>query len=319
MNKKAFLCIVATIVILSGCGSSTTNSEKKNTTSTGVTPSEATASPSEPTPEPKKKLTASEKLALNYVEIFLNGSDIEAKKKFVSENILPDVQPIFQMAESTETPENNKLKNPTVIETADYTDKDGGKDKLVLIQGEKSSSNSELIIFIKDDKVGWGYSSNDKDKDAFNEVRKLFKEPVINTSDSGNAGTTEQSPEATLKEISNFVVSDIWNDGFVDISWYAGSGTGSTGQTIDIDFTIEQLAKAMTQKMEYDNYINNLDAKYDSIKSIWAKLTGEMDRMYKQIQDTPPIANDATTKIDTGIFTQYLRAFTDEVDKLPNT
>lgn len=182
------------------------------------------------------------------MEIFLNGSDIEAKKKFVSENILPDVQPIFQMAESTETPENNKLKNPTVIETADYTDKDGGKDKLVLIQGEKSSSNSELIIFIKDDKVGWGYSSNDKDKDAFNEVRKLFKEPVISTSDSGNAGTTEQSPEATLKEISNFVVSDIWNDGFVDISWYAGSGTGSTGETIDIDFTIEQLGKAMIQK-----------------------------------------------------------------------
>lgn len=155
MKIKAFLCIVATIVLLTGCGSSKSNSEEKNTTSTEVTqPSEATADSSKTaaaTPVPEKKLSESEKLALDYVEIFLNGSDIEAKKKFVSENILPDVQPIFQMAESNVTPENNKLKNASVIESADYTDKDGGKDKIVLIQGEKSSSSSELIVFIKDD------------------------------------------------------------------------------------------------------------------------------------------------------------------------
>ncbi|WP_449602750.1 hypothetical protein [Paenibacillus sp. Marseille-Q9583] len=319
MKIKAFLCIVATIVLLTGCGSSKSNSEEKKTTSAEVTQSEATADSSKTaaaTPVPEKKLSESEKLALDYVEIFLNGSDIEAKKKFVSENILPDVQPIFQMAESTETPENNKLKNASVIESADYTDKDGGKDKIVLIQGEKSSSSSELIIFMKDDKIGWGYSSNDKNKEPFNEMRKFFKEPVNNTSDSG---TTEQSPEATLKEISNFVISDIWNVGFVDISWYASSGTSSTGEAIDIDFTIEQLGKAMSTKLEYDNYINNLDTKYDSIKNIWSKLSGEIDRMYKQIQDTPPIANDATTKLDTGIFNQYQDAFSDEVDKLSNS
>lgn len=132
MKIKAFLCIVATIVLLTGCGSSKSNSEEKNTTSTEVTQSEATADSlktAAATPVPEKKLSESEKLALDYVEIFLNGSDIEAKKKFVSENILPDVQPIFQMAESTETPENNKLKNASVIESADYTDKDGGKTK----------------------------------------------------------------------------------------------------------------------------------------------------------------------------------------------
>lgn len=315
MKIKAFLCIVATLVLLTGCGSSKTDSEEKNTTATGVTQSEATADPAKSTaatPAPKKKLSDSEKLAVDYVEIFLNGSDIEAKKKFVSENIHPDVQPIFQMSESSETPENNKLKNASVIESADYTDKEGGKEKIVLIQGEKSSSSSELIIFIKDDKIGWGYSSNDNNKEPFNEMRKFFKEPVNNSADPG---TAEQSPEATLKEISNFIISDIWNDGFVDISWYASSGTSSTGQTIDIDFTIEQLGKAMNKKMEYDNYINNLDAKYDSIKNIWTKLSGEIDRMFKQIQDTPPIANDTTTKLDTGIFNQYLDAFTDEVNK----
>lgn len=319
MNKKAFICIAATLVILSGCGNSKTSSEETNNTqSTGVTQSETTKSPAESTPEPKKKkLSASEKLALNYVEIFLNGSDLEAKKKFVVENIHPDVQAIFKMAESTETSENNKLKNPAVVESVDYKDADGKKDKLVLVQGEKASSKNEVIIFIKEDKVGWGYSSDDNE--AFNKVRKLFKEPMIITADSGNTSSAEASPDATLQEISNFIVSDIWNVGFVDISWYASSGTSSTGQTLDIDFTIEQLGKAMNQKKEYDTYISNLDAKYDSIKGIWSKLSGEIDRMYKQIQDKPPIANDSTTKLDTGVFTQYLEAFTDEVDKLPNS
>lgn len=323
MKKKVMLCIIVTAAILSGCSSTKNKSDSVNAVSTEVTNSESSTTPSDTpsaTTKPEKKLTDSEKLALEYVDTYLNGSDIEAKKKFVSEKIHPDVKSLFQMAESTETSEDNKLKNAIVIESGDYIDSEGGKDKIVLIQGEKlSDPKSELIIFIKDDKVTWGYASSDNDKEPFNEMRKLFKEPVNNTSVSGNAGTTEQSPESTLNEISNFVVSDIWNDGFVDISWYASSGTSATGQTLDIDFSIEQLGKAMSKKMEYDNYMNNLDTKYDSIKNIWSKLSGEIDRMYKQIQDIPPIANDATTKLDTGIFNQYLDAFTDEVDKLPNS
>ncbi|ETT56330.1 hypothetical protein NYE24_12135 [Paenibacillus sp. FSL H7-0350] len=260
-----------------------------------------------------------ENLALEYVNTFLNGSDIEAKKKFVSDKIHPDVKAIFQMAQSTETPEDNKLKNATVIESEDYTDSTGGKDKLILIQGEKPSNpKSELVILIKDDKIGWGYSSSDKEKAAFNEIRKLFKEPVPDTSDSGNvsSATGEQSPKSMLTDIRNFVVSDIWNVGFVDISSYISSGTSSTGENMDIDFTIEQLGKAMNKKAEYDAYIRGLDTKYDSIKKIWIKLSGEIDRMYKQIQDTPPKANDTNSKLDTGIFKQYLSAFTDEVDDL---
>ncbi|MDQ0193069.1 hypothetical protein [Paenibacillus wynnii] len=107
-----------------------------------------------------------------------------------------------------------------------------------------------MVILIKDDKIGWGYSSSDKDKSGFNEIRKLFKEPVPDTSISGEASSSksEQSTERMLSEISNFVISDIWNVGFVDISSYIHSGTSSTGQKLDVDFTIEQLGKTMTKK-----------------------------------------------------------------------
>lgn len=325
MKKKAILCVFVTAAILSGCGSTKNNSENANTISAEVTQSENSGTSSESpttTREPKKKLSKSEKIALEYVETYLNGSDIEAKKKFVSEKVHPDVQAIFQMAESSETPEDKKLKNATVIESGDYTDSEGRKDKIVLIQGEKrSDSKSELIIFIKDDKVGWGYSSTDKNKSAFNKMRKLFKEPVLDTSSSGehSSSGSEQSAESMLSEIRNFVVADIWNNGFMDIHWFIGSGTSSTGESMDIDFTMEQLEKKMEKKKEYDKYMDNLPSQYESVKGVWVKLSQETDRLYQQLQSTPPKANDENAKLDVGKLSQYLDAFIDEVENLPNS
>lgn len=128
----------------------------------------------------------------------------------------------------------------------------------------------------------------------------------------------EGTPEAMLGDIRNYVTKDIWNDGFVDVSWYLGSGTSSTGETLDIEFTMERLGKAIEKKAEYDEYINGLDAKYDSVKQVWSKLSAEIDKLYAQIKDKTPVANDqdAKAKFDTGLFTQYSKAFEDEIDAL---
>ncbi|WP_169823414.1 hypothetical protein [Paenibacillus yonginensis] len=77
------------------------------------------------------------------------GSDLDAKKTFVSEKVHKDVQSIFQLGASQETSNSSKLNNPVVVKSSDYTDGDGGKDKLILIQGEKPSNPaSELIVLI---------------------------------------------------------------------------------------------------------------------------------------------------------------------------
>lgn len=147
---------------------------------------------------------------------------------------------------------------------------------------------------------------------AINESKNLFNFGEI----SSKADTAAPSPEKTLREISNFVIADIWNVGFVDVISYTRSGTNSTGASMDIDFTVEQLGKAMEEKKEYDTYMNKLDTKYDSIKKIWAKLSPEIDLLYKQIQETPPKANDDSLTLDAGKFNQYSEAFNKEVNDL---
>ncbi len=134
----------------------------------------------------------------------------------------------------------------------------------------------------------------------------------------GSNVVKEGTPEAMLGEIRSYVTKDIWNDGLVNVSWYLGKGTSSTGETLDIEFTMERLGKAIEKKAEYNEYINGLDAKYDSVKQVWNKLSAEIDNLYGQIKDKTPVANDkeANAKFDTGLFSQYSEAFRDEVNEL---
>lgn len=140
----------------------------------------------------------------------------------------------------------------------------------------------------------------------------------LETSLAEGAATAEEPPsvESKLGEIQNFVTSDIWNEGFVNISWYANSGTGSTGETLDIDFVIERLGKAMEKKAEYDTYVQGLDAKYDDVKQVWTKLSGEIDTLYAKLKENPPKAEDPSYEFDTGPFKQYSEAFSSDVEAL---
>lgn len=158
-------------------------------------------------------------------------------------------------------------------------------------------------------------SNEEKIRDA---VKKSIENSIENSISKEDASTkTEGSTvESKLDEINDFVTDSIWNDGFVDISWYVIDGTNSTGETMDIDFTIERLGKAMEQKTEYNTYIQGLDAKYDNLKQVWSKLSDQIDILYKQLKDNPPKANDENYKFDTGLYEQYRDAFEQDVEAL---
>ncbi|HML38601.1 MAG TPA: DUF4878 domain-containing protein [Bacillota bacterium] len=131
----------------------------------------------------------------------------------------------------------------------------------------------------------------------------------LNSSFGGASNSDSDSDE--LVEIDNWLTDDIWNKGFCDISWYASSGTGSTGETLDIDFTLSQLDAAMEKKAEYDAYINGLGDDFSHIKDVWKKLSPEIDALYAQVKNNKPVANDSSTGIDAGKFNQYEEAFSD--------
>ncbi|WP_068777721.1 hypothetical protein [Paenibacillus sp. FJAT-26967] len=164
--------------------------------------------------------------------------------------------------------------------------------------------------------VSAGCAKEQTDEEKLAEAIKNSLANSVNKAADPAAKKEEPTVESKLSEISNFVTSSIWNEGFVNIGWYKNSGTGSTGEKIDIDFTIDRLGKAMEKKAEYNTYIQGLDAKYDNVKQVWAKLSNEADILYKQLKESKPQANDKSYKFDTGLFKQYSEAFKDDVRAL---
>ncbi len=126
----------------------------------------------------------------------------------------------------------------------------------------------------------------------------------------GNGSISEDDdPASVLAEINNYVVGELWNDGFCEIKYYLLDGTGSYGQEIDIDFTKSQLDKAMEEKAGYDEYIAGLDSNYADIKEIWNKLSPQIDSLYEQVQS-------GAQSLNTDLFSQYRDAFSDLVYEL---
>lgn len=151
---------------------------------------------------------------------------------------------------------------------------------------------------------------------AGNEIFKSFG--GTDSSDNSSSSNTSQAKSAKdkLSEINDYIISDIWGKGFCDISWYLTTGKSSTGETLDIDFTLQQLEDAMEKKLDYDSYISELDdSKYSKIKDIWTKLSAETDSLYQTVKAKKPIAN-SNTAFDTGKFEQYQEAFSDAIDNV---
>lgn len=127
----------------------------------------------------------------------------------------------------------------------------------------------------------------------------------------------EDTPESILSEINDFVMYDVWEDGFLEISQYLLYGEDSNGEGLEIDYTLEWLADVVEVKAEYDDYMKSLeDKKYATVKQIWSKLSAEIDRLYNQVVENKPVAGDSSYQFDTGVFEQYMAAFGSEVEKL---
>ncbi|MEI7027950.1 hypothetical protein [Paenibacillus sp. y28] len=182
--------------------------------------------------------------------------------------------------------------------------------------------NKKMVLFIGMASVmllASGCAKEKTDEEKLAEAVQNSLANAVNKQDaSASAKKEEPTVESKLEEISKFITVSFWNEGFVTISWYKNSGTGSTGEKIDIDFTIERLGKAMEKKEEYNTFIQGLDGKYDHVKQVWSKLSVETDNLYNQLKNNKPQANEKSYKFDTGLFQQYSKAFDDDVRKLNN-
>jgi len=205
-------------------------------------------------------------------------------------------------------------------------EEDANKMFFDLINSETATVTNTIDIKLNKVDKEWKIDVNEEFQDAMlggmlsaiNDMADSFNSDDSSFAISDDESSTELSETISdvdmLNEIDNFITGDIWNDGFCDISWYIDNGTNSIGDTMDIDFAISQLDKAMVKLEEYNTIVDNMtDPQVTDAKEIWSKLYPEIKSLYSKLEDTTPKANDPSYNFDTGLFSQYSDAFSDAI------
>ncbi|CAH8771335.1 hypothetical protein [Paenibacillus dendritiformis] len=121
-----------------------------------------------------------EGLVLDYINTFVNGTDVDAKTKFVEENVHPDIKPLFALGQNNVTDESKMYKDPKVMESIDY-EESGKKGTLVLARGTVDGKEKEIIVLVMEGKIGFGFTPDGEGelKTGYDEMRAKFKtEPL---------------------------------------------------------------------------------------------------------------------------------------------
>ncbi|MFF2888015.1 hypothetical protein [Paenibacillus sp. NPDC057967] len=170
MNKKALAAAaLALSLLVAGCSQ---NQANPSASPNGQT--EGSTKP-EPTKKPKKEWVEAQKLALDHVNIYLNGSDVAEKQKYVEESVNPEVASLFLLGTASIRKEEEKFKNPTVAETVDFKGENGAKGTLTLITAD---DNREIIVLVMDSKVTFAFfneNNSDEMQETYEKMRDHFK------------------------------------------------------------------------------------------------------------------------------------------------
>lgn len=169
MNKKALAAAILAMALLAGCSQ---NQAGPSASPNGQT--EGSTKP-QPTKKPKKEWVKAEQLALDHVNIYLNGTDVAAKEKYVQESVNPEVASLFLLGAASIRKEEDRFQNPFVAETVDFTGDNGAKGTLTLIKAE---GDREIIVLVMDSKVTFAFfneNNGDEMQENYEKMRAHFK------------------------------------------------------------------------------------------------------------------------------------------------
>lgn len=170
---------------------------------------------------------------------------------------------------------------------------------------DKVTKPAVINLTLKDD--AWVIDTSNSD-DVFNAM-------LADVNSFGESfGQSGDENKDLISEVRNWVVDDVWNSGICDMKWYYANGTSATGETLDPEFTLSQLAKAMEKKADYDAKMSALPEEYSEISELWTKLSDQIDVLYAEIQ-TRGTTRDGS-ELDVGLYNQYFDAFDDAVYSL---
>ena len=157
---------------------------------------------------------------------------------------------------------------------------------------------------------------------AWKSAEQIFREAEIirnnrNIEKKQKKDKENANPINRLEEIRNWYVKEIWNNGIIDFSWYISGGTSSTGEEIDIDFSLRSFNKEIEKLYEYNEYIRGLSEKYyEDIKYTWDKTYVEILKINEWIKKNGIIPNYKGKKFSTGLLRQYMDGFEKAINEL---
>ncbi|OES45779.1 DUF4352 domain-containing protein [Domibacillus iocasae] len=151
----------------------------------------------------KKKLNEEEKVALEFYQVYMKGTDAEAKEQFVSEKVYAETAPLFSFGADAEGSDDfNDLK---VIESI-HKKEDGEEGTLVLIHSTNQEGGlEESIAVLINGKFVMAYSAFAEDAEyrtAFEDLRSEFKADIPKETKEAlaNAETEEEEANAVFEE-----------------------------------------------------------------------------------------------------------------------
>ncbi|GAA4828945.1 hypothetical protein GCM10023310_02370 [Paenibacillus vulneris] len=119
-----------------------------------------------------------QEVGLAYIHDFYNSDDLKGKRAFLFQSIQPSVTSTFYAHTQVATNKNIRLQNAKVAESLQYQLEER-RGSLVLLQGECSCDNKELIILVVDAKMAWQYKKLDKLQEdiIYHLIRDKFQSP----------------------------------------------------------------------------------------------------------------------------------------------
>lgn len=96
--------------------------------------------------------------------------------------------------------------------------------------------------------------------------------------------TNEADVINMLSEVSEWMRAEIWYSGFQKVS-KSSPNSVFYDETIDIDVVLEQLAKTIEKKADYDTYMSALPADYSDLVSLYVEASNEIDKQYAYVRD----------------------------------
>lgn len=178
IKRKVLLgvCLFA-VLGMTACANGKEEVKQVAVTTATTQPSPTVAATEKPTP---KVVNDSEKLSIEFINVFLNGTNKEEMEKFLKDKIHTDSQPLYQLVVSmgSAEPEKNIYRDPVVVESTKIDDQGKQVDLLLITGKDDAGNNKEIITMINDGKFMIALTANstaENDKKAYSELREKFK------------------------------------------------------------------------------------------------------------------------------------------------